>query len=196
MKVYQSEMIRNITLAGHQGSGKTTLAEVMLFNADAIQRIGSTTDGTTVSDYDEDERERQLSINNSLIPLEFEDHKLNIIDSPGFTDFQGEVQQAIRVTDAVMILVDAVAGPEVGTEIAMHFAHEFNQPVMIVINKIDRENASFERTLEALRNRFEDHKFVPIFLPIGEQSEFKGVAGTVTKRAYFEKGDKIGRAHV
>lgn len=192
MNVYQSDMIRNITLAGHQGSGKTTLAEVMLFNAGATQRIGSITDGTTVSDYDEDERERQLSINNSLIPIEFEDHKLNIIDSPGFTDFQGEVQQAIRVTDAVVILVDAVSGPEVGTEIAMHFANEFNQPVMIVINKIDRENASFQRTLDALRARFEDHKFVPIFLPIGEQANFQGVAGAVTKRAYMGQGKNPG----
>ena len=189
MNVYQSEMIRNITLAGHQGCGKTTLAEVMLFNAGAIQRIGSISDGTTIADYDEDERDRQLSINNSLIPIEFEEHKLNIIDSPGFTDFQGEVQQAIRVTDAVVILVDAVSGPEVGTEIAMHFADEFNQPVMVVINKIDRDNANYQRTLDALRARFEDHNFVPIILPIGEQSEFKGVAGAVTKRAYMGKGD-------
>src|SRR5688500_794815 len=122
MKVYTSDFIRNVTFAGHQGSGKTTLVECILSNAGAIGRVGRVEDGTTVSDFDDDERERQLSINTSLIPIEYRDHKINILDAPGFTDFQGEVQQAIRVSDAVVIVVDGVAGPEVGTELAMHFA--------------------------------------------------------------------------
>lgn len=189
MKVYSSDLIRNITLAGHQGSGKTTLVEAMLHMAAITTRKGRVEDGSTVSDYDEDERERGISISNSLIPIEYAGCKINIIDSPGFTDFQGEVQQAIRVTDAVIVVVDAVAGPEVGTEMAFRFAHEFNQPIIVVINKIDRENANYQNALNALRERFPDNKFVPIMLPIGEQDGFKGVLGAVTRRAYLGKGD-------
>ncbi|MCB9436413.1 MAG: elongation factor G [Anaerolineales bacterium] len=189
MKVYSSDLIRNITLAGHQGSGKTTLVEAMLHMAGVTTRKGRVEDGSTVSDYDEDERERGISISNSLIPIEYAGCKINVIDSPGFTDFQGEVQQAIRVTDAVIVLVDAVAGPEVGTEMALRFAHEFNQPVIVVINKIDRENASFSNALAGLRERFPDNKFIPIMLPIGEQDDFKGVMGAVTRRAYMGRGD-------
>jgi elongation factor G len=151
--------------------------------------MGRIEDGSTVSDFDDDERERQLSINTALLPIEFGGHKLNILDTPGFTDFQGEVQQAIRVTDTVVIVVDAVAGPEVGTEMAMSFAADFNQPVLIVITKMDRENANFQHTLEGLRGRFPRYKFIPVLLPLGEQANFKGVLNVVTRKAYLGKGD-------
>jgi elongation factor G len=190
MKVYSSDLIRNIAIAGHQGAGKTTLVEAMLFMSGATSRMGRIEDGSTVSDFGEDERDRQLSISNALIPIEFADHKLNIIDTPGFTDFQGEVQQAIRTTDAVLILVDAVSGPEVGTEMAMKFAADFNQPPMVIINKMDRENANFNRCLNLLRQRFPDNNFVPITIPIGEQADFNGVLGAVTQKAYMGKGDE------
>jgi elongation factor G len=190
MKVYTSDFIRNVAFAGHQGSGKTTLVEAMLHLTGVTSRMGRIEDGSTVSDFDEDERERKLSISNSLIPIEFNDCKINIVDTPGFTDFQGEVQQAIRACDSVLIVVDAVAGPEVGTEMAFKFAADFQQPVNVVINKVDRENASFARTLEALRARFPDHKFIPVILPTGEQVEFKGVLNAVTQKAYMGKGDK------
>lgn len=185
MRVYNSDHIRNVTIAGHQGSGKTTLVESLLYHSGAITRMGSVDEGTTVSDWTEDERERNISIYTSLIPVEVADHKVNILDTPGFTDFQGEVQQAIRVSDAVLVVVDAVAGPEVGTELAMSFAREFNQPVMVVINKMDRDNANFDRTLNQLRERFPDNKFVPILLPIGSKADLKGVMGTVTRKTYM-----------
>lgn len=190
MRDYNSESIRNITLAGHQGAGKTMLVESLLFHSGATNRMGKIEDGSTVSDFDDDERERQLSINTALVPVEFGDCKINILDTPGFTDFQGEVQQAIRSTDAVVVVVDAVAGPEVGTEMAFQYALDFNQPVMVVINKMDRENANFNRTLEALRERFPERKFIPVILPFGEQSNFKGVLNAVTQKLYMGKGDK------
>jgi elongation factor G len=189
MKAYPSDLIRNVTLAGHQGAGKTLLVEAMLYHSGATTRLGRIEDGSTVSDFDDDERERQISISASLIPLEHGGCKINLLDTPGFTDFQGEVQQAVRVTDAVVIVVDAVAGPEVGTEMAMQFAVDFNQPVLIVINKMDRDNANFNQTLEALRKRFPDHKFIPVILPLGEQANFKGVLNTVTQKAYMGKGE-------
>ncbi|NDJ84663.1 MAG: elongation factor G [Chloroflexi bacterium] len=191
MKVYESDFIRNVAIAGHQGSGKTSLVENMLHLAGHTTRRGSVQDGTTVSDFDDDERDRQLSISNSIIPIEIENHKINLIDTPGYTDFQGEVQQAIRVSDAVMIVVDAVAGPEVGTELAFKFASDFNQPVIAVINRLDRENASFQNALNGLRERFPDHKFIPITLPIGEQDDFNGVVGAVSQRAYYLDGKAV-----
>lgn len=189
MKVYTSEQIRNVTFAGHQGSGKTTLIEAMLYLTGVINRIGRVEEGTTVSDFDEEERERQLSISNSLIPIEFNDCKINIIDTPGFTDFQGEIQQAVRASDSVLVIVDAVSGPEVGTEMAFKFAADFQQPVNVVINRCDRENANFERTLQTLRERFPQFKFVPVLIPTGDEAEFKGVLNAVTQKAYMGKGD-------
>ncbi len=188
MKDYLSEQIRNVALAGHQGSGKTSLVEALLFSTGAISRMGRITDGNTLSDYDEDERTRHLSIGISVIPLEFNGCKINLMDTPGYPDFQGEVKNAVRVSDCVLIAVDAVAGPEVGTELAWQAAEEFNQPVIIVVNKINRENASFERTLESLRVRFPGYKFVPSMLPIGQGPGFKGVVNVLTQKAYYGTG--------
>lgn len=207
MKVYDANNIRNIALAGHQGCGKTSLVEAFLFLTGAINRMGKIEDKNTVTDYDEDEKDRGMSINTALAPIEVDDVKVNLLDTPGFTDFQGDVQQAIRVADAVMVLVDGVSGPEVGTELAFSFADNFQQPIVLVINKMDRENASFQRSLDAMRERFPDHKFVPVMIPIGEQANFNGVVNVLTKKAYLAEGkqrseppadmaDAIEEAHV
>src|SRR5690349_13361869 len=188
MKEYATEQIRNVALVGHQGAGKTSLVEALLFTTGAISRMGKVVDGSTISDYDEDEKGRQLSLSTTLVPIEFQDCKINLLDTPGYTDFQGEVKNAIRVSDCVLVAVDAVAGPEVGTELAWQFADEFNQPLIVVVNKINRENASFQRTIDALHTRFPDYKFIPVLLPIGEGPEFKGVINVLTQKAYYGTG--------
>jgi elongation factor G len=188
VKEYTTDKIRNVALVGHQGSGKTSLVEALLYNTGAINRLGRIEDGTTVSDWSEDEHSRGISVSTSLLPLEFEGHKINILDTPGYTDFQGEVQNAIRVADAVVVIVDAVSGVEVGTELAWDYAQAFNQPIIVVINKMDRENADFDRTMSDLRESFPDYKFIPVMLPIGKEADFKGVVNLLTEKAYYEAG--------
>ncbi len=188
MKVYDASNIRNVALAGHQSSGKTSLVEALLFTAGITKRMGRVEEGNTAADFDDEERERQMSISTAVVPVEIDDVKINLLDTPGFTDFQGDVRQAVRVCDAVAVVVDAVSGPEVGTELAFQAADAFNQPIILIINKMDRDNANYQRTLEAVRERFPDHKFVPIMLPIGEQANFKGVVNVLTKKAYYNEG--------
>lgn len=188
MKQYTTEQIRNVVLVGHQGSGKTSLVEAILYNAGMITRMGKVEEGNTVSDYDEDEKARGNSVATSVIAVEFEDHKINILDAPGYTDFQGEMKNAIRVADAVIVVIDAVAGVEVGTELAWEYAKQFQQPIIVVINKMDRENADFNGTMDQLRASFEDYKFIPVMIPIGQEHDFKGVVNVQTQKAYYDEG--------
>lgn len=188
MREYQSEKLRNVALVGHQGCGKTSLVEALLFNTGATNRMGRVEDGTTVSDWDEDEKSRKVSLSTALIPLEYDDHKVNVLDAPGASEFQGEIKNAIRVADAIIIVVDAVSGVEVGTELAWEYAKTYLQPIIVVVNKMDRENADFERTLDGLRATFTDHKFVPVMLPIGKEANFKGVINVQTQKAYYDVG--------
>ena len=188
MKEYTTDKLRNVALVGHQSSGKTSLVEAMLHNTGATNRLGNISDGNTVSDWSDDERERGMSITTSLVPIEFNDHKINLLDAPGFTDFQGEVKNAIRVADAVVVVVDAVSGVEVGTELAWDYARSYQQSMIVVINKMDRENANFEGVLQQLRETFPKYKFVPVMIPIGKEADFKGVVNLVTEKAYYETG--------
>jgi elongation factor G len=188
MKEYTTEQLRNVALVGHQGSGKTSLVEALLYNTGATNRLGKVEEGGTVSDWDEEEKSRGISLSTSVIPIEFEDHKINVLDAPGFTDFQGEIKNAIRVADSVIVVVDAVSGVEVGTELAWEYAKVYQQPIIVVINKMDRENANFQATLDSLQATFEDHKFIPVMLPIGEQADFKGVINLLTMKAYYNEG--------
>ena len=188
MKEYTTEFLRNVALVGHQSAGKTSLVEALLYNTGAINRLGRVEESNTVSDWDDDEKERGLSLSTSLIPIEFNDHKINVLDTPGYTDFQGEVKNAIRVADSVIVVVDAVAGVEVGTELAWEYAKAYQQPIIVTINKMDRDNASFENTLNNLRERFPDYKFIPVMLPVGQQADFKGVINLLTMKAYYGPG--------
>jgi len=188
MKDYTTELLRNVALVGHQGAGKTSLAESLLFNTGAITRMGRIEEGNTVADFDEDERARTLSIYTSLIPVEFEGCKVNVLDAPGFVDFMGEAKNAVRVSDAAVVVVDSVAGPEVGTELAFDYAAEFDLPLLVVVNKMDRENANFSNVLGMLRTRFPGYTFVPVTLPIGSQADLKGVVDVLSQQAYLGAG--------
>ncbi len=188
MKEYTSDRVRNIALVGHQGAGKTSLAESLLFNTGAITRMGKIEERNTVTDFDEDERARTLSIYTALIALEHRDYKVNVLDAPGYVDFMGEAKNAVRVADTAVVLVDSVAGPEVGTELAIDYAKEFGLPIVIVVNKMDRENANFNTVLSAVRERFPHKRFVPVVLPIGSQADLKGVVNLLTQKAHLGAG--------
>ncbi len=190
MREYESGKIRNVVLVGHSGSGKTSLTEAFLYATGATTRQGKVLDGSTISDFEDEEKRRQISLSTSVIPVEFLDHKLNLLDTPGFTDFQGEVRSAMHVAEAAIVVVDAVGGVEVGTELAWQMCDEYHLPRFVVINKLDRENASFERTLQQIRDTFKA-KLIPVQLPIGEEAGFKGVVGLLSMKARLGKGDQI-----
>ena len=187
MKEFSTSNVRNIVLASHSNSGKTLLVENLLNFTGATTRIGSVEDGTTVSDFDDEEKRRNISLFTSVLPVIYKNVKFNFLDTPGYTDFVGEVVSAMRVADCALILVDSVGGLEVGTETALELAEKFNMPKLMVINKMDRENASFEKALESVRNGVDDVRLIPMQLPWGEKADFQGVIDLITMKAY--KGD-------
>lgn len=192
MKQYPIENLRNVGLIAHGGAGKTSLTEALLYTARATDRLGNVMDGTTVSDYDPEEIKRQVSISASLAPVEWKDHKINFIDTPGYFDFVGEVRGALRVTDAAVIVVCAVSGVEVGTEKVWNYCNEYDIPRAFFINKLDRENANYARTLESLRQSF-GLNVAPVMLPIGAEDNFDGVIDLLAMKAYgfSDNGRKI-----
>jgi elongation factor G len=177
------ENIRNIVLLSHSGAGKTSIAEAALYNAGAIGRMGRVDDGSTTSDYDPDEIKRKISISLALLPCEWRGNKINIIDTPGYTDFAGEVKAAMRVSEGVLLPVSAAAGVELGTEQSWSYCDENNLPRFIVVNKMDRENASFSKTVQQFREKL-GAVCLPIQLPIGEHQDFKGIVDLVEMKAY------------
>ena len=191
MKVYRAEQIRNVALISHVGAGKTSLVDAALYDSGAVTRQGKVDDGTSISDYDPDELKRHMSLNVKVLPVEWKDHKINFIDTPGYADFVGEVKAGLRVADAALVVVTAEKGVEVGTELTWQYADERKLPRMVFINKLDRENTSFDQALESLRKQF-GVRVVPLQLPIGEQSAFRGVVDLVSQKAYtFEGGNKV-----
>ena len=190
MKDYATGQLRNVVLLGHGSAGKTSLAEAMLFTSGAINRMGGVEDGTTVADFDEEEVRRHISLNLAIVPVEWESCKVNVLDTPGYTDFVGEVKSAVRVADLALILVDAVSGVEVGTELVWNFAEAQELPRIVVVNKMNRENASLDRTLEALREAF-GQNFVPVQIPIGAQAKFAGVVDLIKMRALMGPEGKV-----
>jgi elongation factor G len=187
MKEYSTDKIRNIALASHSGSGKTMLAEALLHFTGGLTRLGEINQGTTVSDFQDEEKRRGISISTSAIPVEYQNMKINLLDTPGYTDFVGEVISAMRVVDGVVIPVDSVAGAEVGTELAWSFADQFELPRFVVINMMDRDNANFEKALNSVRE-MTPMRLLPLQLPWGEKAEFKGVIDILENTAYIENG--------
>ena len=190
MAKYSTDRIRNVAVLGHGGSGKTTLTEALLFKTGVTTRIGRVEDGTTVADWDPEEQRRGLSINLSVIPIEYENLKINLIDTPGYLDFSGEQISALHVAEAGLILVDAVAGAEVGTELAWDILNEQKCPRIIFVNKMDRENANYEHVIDSLRTTLGNAKIIPMQLPIGQADTFRGVISLVTMKAYMGKESK------
>ncbi|HEX2060868.1 MAG TPA: elongation factor G [Thermoanaerobaculia bacterium] len=192
MKVYSGSEIRNVAIVGHNDTGKTTLVSQLLFNAGAVTRMGRVEDGTTTTDFDPDEIERKHSISAAVAFAEWKDTKINLLDTPGFGIFIMEAKGAMRVADSAAVVVSGVTGVEVTTEKVWKFAEEFALPRVIIVNKLDRERASFSRTLEALQKKF-GKNIVPIQLPIGEEKDFSGVIDLVSMKAYRYQHDGSGK---
>src|SRR5262245_16795152 len=192
MKVYDSEDIRNLGVMRHGDTGKTSLVSSLPFCSGAVIRFRKVDEGTTVTDFDEEEIARKTSISSALCHLEWDRKKLNILDTPGYANFIAEARAALRVCDGALLLVHAVAGVQVQTEKTWKYAEEFGCAVMFVINVLDRERASFERALGQIRERF-SRAAVPIQIPIGSEHAFKGVVDLVRMRAFTWPSDDSGK---
>ncbi|WP_003540932.1 elongation factor G [Desulfotomaculum nigrificans] len=185
MKNYQSNQLRNVAVVAHGGSGKTSLVEAMLFNTGVLSRLGKVEDGTTTSDYHPEETARKMTIHTSLVPVEWNNNKINLLDTPGFSDFIGEVKGALRVADSALFVVSAVDGVQVQHEVIWDMAGDL--PKFVVINKMDRENANFEKVLDDLKDKF-GANFVPVQIPIGSFTDFSGVVNVMDGKAYIGDG--------
>ena len=182
MKVYDADQIRNVALVGHSGAGKTQLASALLFDADAVNRLGSVDDGTTVTDYDDEEIARKHTLSASTAFAEWKKTKVNLIDTPGMANFFSDAACALRVADAALVVVDAVAGSEVLTEKVWAVAEELDLPCVVVLNRLDRERASLTRSLASLHEAL-GRTVAPIHLPIGDEKQFRGVVDLVSMQA-------------
>jgi len=195
LKEYTGEQIRNIGTGAHGGAGKTSLVEAMLFTMGATTRMGAVEQGNTISDYNEDEIERQISISTALLHAEWNKHKINIIDTPGFSDFFGDVISGLRVVENVLLLVSAASGIEVGTEQIWSLAEKYGKPVTFVINKMDRENVNFDKLVDMIRERF-GHNIIPAQFPLETGHNFYKVVDLLKMKLYNYPQDKSGKATV
>ena len=191
MKVYDAASLRNVALVGHSGAGKTQLVSALLFDAGAVNRLGKVDEGTTVTDYDEEEIARKHTLSASVAYAEWNKTKINFIDTPGMANFLSDARAALRVADAALVVVDAVHGAEVSTEKVWEAADELGVPRLIALNRLDRERSSLERSLESLRGVF-GRTVIPIQLPIGEEKGFKGVVDLVAMKAITFSTDGSG----
>ncbi len=192
MKVYDSDSIRNVAIIGHGASGKTSLTSAMLYATGASNRLARVEDGNTVTDWDNEEIERKISISSALAHCEWSKHKLNILDTPGYRPFLNEARLALRVVEASIVVLDSVAGVEVQTEKVWEYSNDFNLPRIIVLNKMDRENASFDRALETVEEAF-GRAPVPIHVPLGAERNFSGVIDLIANKAFQYATDGSGK---
>ena len=182
MDRYGTEQIRNVALVAHSGVGKTSLTEALYFVTGKASRLGRVEDGNTVSDHDPDEAERGMSINLSVVPCEWNRHKVTVVDTPGYADFVGEVVAGLHAADAAVVVIDATAGVQVGTETVWKLASRLERPRLLVVNRMDRENVVWQDIVEALRDRF-GAAVAPVQVPIGQAPEFRGVVDLLDGRA-------------
>ncbi len=182
------EKVRNVALFGHNDAGKTSLAEAILFNAGVVKRLGRVDEGNTASDFDPDEHKRGISVNTTPLTFDWRGYKINLLDTPGFADFIGEVISTLRVIDGAVFVISAVAGVEVQTEIVWKMADQYAYPRIVYINKMDRENASFQRCLDQLAALY-GSRVIPFQLPIGEEHQFRGVVDLIANKAYVYGDD-------
>src|ERR671919_528146 len=195
MKPTTPDKIRNVALISHGGAGKTSLAEAMLFDAGAIQRLGSVDAGTATLDHDPDEQKRKQSINLAIGTLEADGSRITLVDTPGYADFQADVIEALAAVDAAIVVVDASAGVDVGTEAVWRLAEERNLPRFVFINKMDRENANYDAVLDQLKASF-GPKIAPVYLPIGTADSFRGYVDVIEQHANIYEGGQPKEAPI
>ena len=193
MKIYEGQNVRNVALVGHGDTGKTQLVSALLYTAGMVNRLGKVDDGTSVTDYDEEEIQRKFSISAALAYAEWGKTKINFIDTPGFNICLHETEAALVVADAALLVVHAVAGVEVQTEKTWGFCEKYGLPRVLVVNQMDRDRASLERTLEALRSAF-GRPVIPVQLPVGEEKGFRGVIDLVRMKALVYEASGSGKA--
>ena len=178
MKVYRTDEIRNVVLLGHGGCGKTSLVEAMAYVSGAVNRMGKVADGNTISDFDKEEQKRGFSISTSLVPIEWEKAKINILDTPGYFDFVGEVEEAVSAADAAVVVVSGKAGVEVGTEKAWELCDKYNLPRMVYVTEMDVDDASFREVVQQLTDRY-GKKIAPHFQPVRENEKLVGYVNVI-----------------
>jgi elongation factor G len=189
MRDYKSSEVRNVSVVGHSGTGKTTVLEAMLYYTDATDRFGKTSDGSSMIDFDAEEIKRGLSVYTSIVPIEWEDSKINFIDTPGYLDFVGEKEAGMAVGDNVLIVVDAKDPLQPGTKIAFKEAQAEKKPTIFFINKLDEENTSFEKAFDALHEEF-GKAVIPFEVPIIEDGKYVGTVNILRNKAWYHHGPK------
>ncbi len=192
MKIYEGADIRNVGLIGHGHSGKTSLTAALLYASGGTNRLTRVDEGNTITDFDEEEIARKLTISTSLAAVEWKKSKINVLDTPGFNIFLNDTKAALAAADSALLLIDGVAGVEVQTEKTWGFAEDFQIPRALIINKLDRERSSFERSVGSIQRVF-GRAAVPIHLPIGSERDFKGIVDLIRMKAYLYVPDGDGR---
>lgn len=195
MKDYKTNKLRNLALVGHSGAGKTSLTESLLYFTKAIDRVGKVADGNTVSDYEKQEIKRKISIQTSIVPVEYNDYKVNFIDAPGFFDFEGEVLNALRASESALFVIDGENGIEVGTEKYWKYTENISLPRIIFLNKLDKENANFNQVVSDLHIDF-SKKIIPLTLTLGEGENFEGLIDVIDKKAFKYVDGKVEEVEI